>query len=139
MSDDERERPSPGADAPRSPAGTAPTWRRAAGRTLLVAAGILGSYFLLMYLGKVARASLDPFLMINEDPSAQVYVDGEKITFSGGKTGTYDLAAVGDSYAVEVRQASGTVKRTIHPRGEGSDSGSVCVRKKGVEWNVASE
>ena len=75
----------------------------------------------------------NPLSIFNEDPAAKVYVDGHQVSF---EKGVYRSSSLKSSYTVEVRDSTGIQKREVFPLD--TDSGSVAVTKKGVEWHIES-
>lgn len=65
-----------------------------------------------------------------------VLINGSRVAFSNGATGSADLRSFFGSYAVEVRQSARVVRRTIYPLDTESDSGAISVTKAGVSFNV---
>ncbi len=78
---------------------------------------------------------VNPVLIFNEAPGAEVFVDGKELDF---ERGSYTLYPWKRSYLVEVRAPSGRYKRRIYPWEGSSDSSSVFVKKDGVSFYVES-
>ena len=102
------------------------------GRSVLV----IGAFGLtaLAYFGvRWAGVQLNPILFIRDDPATQVYIDGELVKFDGR---TFDLHPWNEAYVVETHSVRGVERRQIYPWDEASDSGTVVIGKKGIQFNM---
>ncbi|MBI5707038.1 MAG: hypothetical protein HZC36_08625 [Armatimonadetes bacterium] len=94
---------------------------------------IAGAIAALVWLGvRYVLVQLNPVLLINEDPSAKVFVDGNLIQFQHG---TAILHPWKNSYVVEVRFSKGVEIRRILPWDPSSDSGAVSVSPTEVRFD----
>lgn len=81
------------------------------------------------------RVLTNPISIFRKDPGADVFIDGKPIDF---ERGVYRLCGWKRSYRIVVQSSRGTVSRRIYPWDDLSDSGSVHIDRKGVEFYVKS-